>query len=145
MSRVSTYLNFMGTTEEAFDFYSAAFGTEVVPPVTRWGDMPASPGAPELSEAERKLIAHIDLPILAGHMLIGTDALASRGETVEAGTNVTILLEPDTRSEADRLYGALSEGAHESTGLQAMPWAYTGTCVDRFGIRWMFNCFERAS
>jgi PhnB protein len=143
MSRVSTYLNFMGTTEEAFDFYSAAFGTEVIPPVTRWGAMPTSPGEPELSEAERNLVAHIDLPILGGHMLIGTDVLASTGQQLKVGDNVTILLEPDTRPEADRIYGALSEGAIEAPGLQQMPWAYTGTCVDRYGIRWMFNCFER--
>jgi PhnB protein len=136
MSRVSTYLNFMGTTEEAFELYSSAFGT---------GGMPTSPGAPELSDAEKGQIAHIDLPILAGHMLIGTDVLASMGQELEVGNNVTVLLEPDTRAEADRIYGALSKGATESTGLHQMPWAYTGTCVDRFGVRWMFNCFEPAT
>jgi PhnB protein len=145
MSRVSTYLKFVGTTEEAFTFYSSAFGTEIIPPVVRWGDMPTSLGAPELSEAEQKLISHIDLPILAGHMLVGTDVLESTGQELKVGNNVTMLLEPATRSEADRIYAALSEGGSESTGLQQMPWAYTGTCVDRFGIRWMFNCFEPAT
>ena len=28
MSRVSTYLNFMGNTEDAFNFYASVFGTE---------------------------------------------------------------------------------------------------------------------
>ena len=145
MSRVSTYLNFNGTAEEAFNLYSSAFGTDIIPPITRWGDMPSSPGAPELSAADKNLIAHVDLPILAGHMLVGTDLIESRGEVVKGGDNVTILLEPDTRAEADRIYAALSEGGTDSTGLQQMPWAYTGTTVDRFGIRWMFNCFEPAA
>ena len=41
MSRVSTYLNFKGTTEEAFSFYSSAFGTEITGGITRVGDLPA--------------------------------------------------------------------------------------------------------
>ena len=45
MSRVSTYLNFPGTTEEAFAFYGTVFGTEPSFPIQRFGDMPASPGA----------------------------------------------------------------------------------------------------
>lgn len=142
MSRVSTYLNFGGTTEEAFDFYRAAFGTELVAAVTRMGDVPAPPGAPELSAAERRLVAHVELPILAGHVLMGTDLLESMGQQLRVGNNVTICLEPDTVAETDRLYAALSEGGSESTGLQQMPWAYWGCTLDRFGVRWMFNCYE---
>jgi PhnB protein len=145
MSRVSTFLNFSGTTEEAFNFYSAAFGTKIQPPVVRWSDMPTSPGAPELSEDEKQLIAHIDLPILAGHMLVGSDVLQRTGREVKFGNSVTVLLEPSTRSETDRIYGSLSEGSIESTGLEQLPWAYTGICLDRYGVRWMFNCFEPAA
>ena len=32
MPRVSTYLNFMGNTEEAFSFYKSVFGTEFLTP-----------------------------------------------------------------------------------------------------------------
>jgi PhnB protein len=144
MSRVSTYLNFMGTTEEAFSFYSSVFGTEITGEIARMGDMPSGPGAPELSEAEKKMVAHVELPILAGHVLMGTDMLESMGHELKVGNNVTICLEPDTRAESDRLYAALSEGGSESTGMQQMPWAYWGCSLDRFGIRWMFNCYEPA-
>jgi PhnB protein len=74
MSRVSTYLNFDGQTEEAFGFYGSVFGTEVGP-MARMGDLPAAPGQPELKDAEKKLVAHAELPILAGHVLMGTDIL----------------------------------------------------------------------
>jgi PhnB protein len=56
------------------------------------------------------------------------------------GNNTTLNLEPDTRAEAERLYAALSEGGADATGLNDMPWgSYWGTCLDRFGVRWMFN------
>ncbi|MGO9656908.1 MAG: hypothetical protein ACLP7F_00870 [Acidimicrobiales bacterium] len=79
MSRVCTYLNFMGETEEAFNFYSSIFGTEITGEIARMGDMPSGPGAPELPHAEKKLVAHVELPILAGHVLMGTDMLGSMG------------------------------------------------------------------
>jgi PhnB protein len=144
MSRVTTYLNFMGTAEEAFNLYSSVFGTEIHGEIMRAGEMPSGPGAPELSAAEQKLVAHVELPILAGHVLMGSDMLESMGHELRIGNNVTICLEPDSRSETDRLYAALSEVGSEATGMQQMPWAYWGCCLDRFGIRWMFNCYEPA-
>ncbi len=142
MSRVSTYLNFMGNTEEAFRFYGSVFGTELAGEPVRMGAMPGEPGSPGLSEAEKQMVAHIELPILAGHVLMGTDMVESMGHELRIGNNVTINLEPDTRAETDRLYTALSDGGSEATGMQEMPWAYWGCCLDRFGVRWMFNCYE---
>lgn len=144
MSRVSTYLNFMGNTEEAFDFYRSVFGTDYASPIFRMADMPGRPGGPELSDAEKKMVGHVELPILAGHLLMGTDMLESMGQQRQIGNNVTINLEPDTRAEADRLYGALSEGGSDATGMQEVPWGYWGCCLDRFGTRWMFNCSSPA-
>ena len=142
MSRVTTYLNFQGTTEEAFRFYGNVFGTKIVDPIVRIGDMPAQPGMPEVPEAERTMVAHIELPILAGHVLMGTDMLESMGK-LQVGNNITINLDADTRAEADRLYAALSEGGTDSTGMQDVPWGYWGCTLDRYGIRWMFNCSEQ--
>ncbi len=140
MSRVSTYLNFMGNTEEAFAFYSSVFGTEYSVPIMRFGDMPGGPGAPELPEHERSQVLHVELPILAGHVIMGTDMLESMGHELRVGNNTTLNLEPDTREEADRLYAALCDGGSDSVGLQEMPWgSYWGTCLDKFGVRWMFN------
>lgn len=145
MSRVSTYLNFMGQTEEAFGFYASTFGTRISGEIFRMGDMGSGPDGPQLSEAEKKLVGHVELPILAGHVLMGTDMLESMGHQLKVGNNVTINLEPDTRAETERLYAALSEGGSESTGLSQMPWAYWGCTLDRYGVRWMFNCYEPAS
>ena len=146
MSRVSTYLNFLGNTREAFEFYREAFGTEFIEPIVQIGDMPMPEGAPELSPADRNAIMNIQLPIIGGDVLVGTDLLESMGHELHLGNNVSINLEPDTRAETERLYAALSEGSEEGGApLADMPWgAYWGSFQDRFGIRWMFNCYEPA-
>jgi PhnB protein len=141
MARVSTYLNFPRATEEAFTFYRSVFGTEFLGPISRFGDIPAQPGQPPMAEADRNLVMHVELPILAGHVLMGTDAPASMGFTLTAGNTVTINLEPDSHAETDKLFAALGAGGKVDMPLQAMFWgSYFGILVDRFGIRWMFNC-----
>ena len=140
MARVSTYLNFNGNADEAFTFYKSVFGTDFNGPVMRMGDTPPGPDAPPLSEAEKTYIMHAELPILGGHVLMATDMLESMGHQLQIGNNTTLNLEPDTREETERLYAALCEGGTDCEPLQDMFWgALWGTCLDRFGIRWMFN------
>ena len=141
MARVSTYLNFPRSTEEAFLFYKSVFGTEFAGPIMRFGDIPEQPGQPPAAEADKNLVMHVELPILGGHALMGTDAPESMGFTVVAGNNVMINLEPDTRAETDRLFAALAEGGTVEMPLAAMFWGgYFGSLVDSFGTHWMFNC-----
>jgi len=134
MSRVSTYLNFPGNTEEAFNFYKNIFGTEFQGKgIQRFGDFPTPPGAPSLSEADKKLIIHVELPILGGHVIMATDAPESMGLKVEMGNNVHINLEPDSKEETKRLYDALSEGGKVTMELMDMFWgAYFGSCIDKY-------------
>lgn len=142
MARVSTYLNFPGTTEQAFAFYKAAFQSEYAGPIVRFDQAPANPAHP-LSDAEKKQVLHIALPILGGHVLMATDAPKSMGPTV-TGTNMSINLEPDTRAETKRLFDALSAGGEVGIPLQDMFWgAYFASFTDKFGIRWMMNCASK--
>jgi len=144
MSRVSTYLNFPGTTEKAFMFYKAVFETEFDGPMMRYKDVPPSPDEHPLSESDRNLIMNVSLPILGGHVLMGTDATESMGFKIIPGNNFYINLEPDTREETDDLFQALSEGGTVDMELQDMFWgSYYGSCTDKFGVRWMFNCSEK--
>jgi PhnB protein len=141
MARTSTYLNFAGNTEEAFGFYRSVFKTELASPIRRMGEAPPVPGMPPLSEAERKLVMHVELPILGGHLLMGTDAVPSMGHQVSFGSNVSINLEPDDRGEAERLFSALAAGGKVTMPLQDTFWgALWGALTDKFGVRWMVNC-----
>lgn len=144
MARVSTYLNFPRSTEAAFEFYRSVFKTNYVQPIARFKDIPPQPGQPPLAAADANLVMHVCLPILGGHMLMGTDAPESMGFNVKPGNNVYINLEPDTRAETDRLFAALGEGGKVEMPLQDMFWGdYFGSVVDQFGVQWMFNCASK--
>jgi PhnB protein len=133
----------MGKTEEAFRFYASVFGTELSP-INRMGEVPPVPGMPALSEADKNAVMHVMLPILGGHVLMGTDMLESMGHKLIVGNNVSINLEPDTRAETERLFQRLAEGGSIEMPLQDMFWGdYFGSLSDKFGIRWMFNCGEK--
>lgn len=110
MANTSIYLNFSNQTEEAFNFYKSVFVTDFVGRITRLGDVPPQQGQPELDEVTKKLIMHVQLPLLGGVMLHGTDAPESMNFKVIQGNNFYIMLEPDTKSEADQLFSKLSEG-----------------------------------
>jgi PhnB protein len=141
MARVSTYLNFARNTEEAFLFYQSVFKTEFEGPIVRFRDGPACPDQTALPAGDANLIMHIALPILGGHVLMGTDVSESMGFTLVQGNATSLNLEPDTRAETDALFTALAVGGQIESPLQAMPWgAYWGLLTDRFGVRWMFNC-----
>jgi uncharacterized glyoxalase superfamily protein PhnB/uncharacterized protein YndB with AHSA1/START domain len=148
--RSSTYLNFPGNTEQAFNFYRSVFGGEFHGKgIQRFGDIPPVEGMPPLSDADKKLILHVELSILGGHIIMATDAPESMGMKVELGNNMHINLEPETKKETKRLFDALSAGGKVTEELRDMflggYWGgYYGSCTDRFGINWMFNCDETA-
>ncbi len=139
MAKVSIYLNFMGNTEEAFNFYKSVFKTEFAMPIMRMKDAPAQPGMPPAPEKDADSVMHVSLPILGGTVLMGTDMLESMGQKLIAGNNVTVCLEPDTKEETDRLFKALSDGGSDIAPMRDEFWGYWGCCLDRFGTRWMFN------
>jgi PhnB protein len=140
MARVSTYLNFPRCTEEAFQFYKGVFKSEFSAPIARFREVPPQPGQPAVTAADKDLVMHVELPILGGHVLMGTDAPESMGFSVSPGNNVHINLEPDSLSETERLFKDLSEGGTVEMPLQEMFWGGVfGSLADKFGLRWMFN------
>jgi PhnB protein len=145
MARVTTYLNFPRNTEEVFNYYKSVFGGEFSGQgIARLGDVPVSDGIPKIAEEDKNLVMHIELPILGGHVLMGTDAPESMGFKLNFGNNIHINLEPDTKVETKRLFDKLSNGGKVTMDLQVMFWGgYYGTCTDKFGVQWMFNCSEK--
>lgn len=141
MAKTSTYLNFSRNTEEAFNFYKTVFGGNFVGGIHRMGEVPPQEGQPALPEEDKNLVMHVALPILGGHILMGTDAPESMGFTVNFGNNIYINLEPDTLPETETLFQKLSDGGKVSMPLTKMFWgAHFGSCTDKYGVQWMFNC-----
>jgi len=145
MARTSTYLNFPRITEDVFNYYKSVFGGEFSGMgITRFKDVPPADGMPALAEEDKNLIMHIELPIVGGHMLMGTDAPESMGFKVEFGNNIHIMIEPDSRSETRKLFTALSKGGKVTMPLKDEFWgAYFGSCTDKFGVQWMLNCTSK--
>jgi PhnB protein len=143
--RVCTYLNFDGQTEEAFLFYKSVFRREFNGNgIQRFGDLPADANHPPVADNLKKMVLHVELPILNNHVLMGTDAPKEMGFTLVKGNNMHISLEPETRAEAKRIFEELSEDGNVTMPLQDMFWgAYFGSFTDRFGINWMVNCLSK--
>ncbi|MFC2185751.1 SRPBCC domain-containing protein [Fulvivirgaceae bacterium LMO-SS25] len=138
--RVSTYLNFPGNTEEAFHFYKSVFKTDFINGIQHFGDMPADSSQPPIAESIKKMVLHVELPILGGHILMGTDAPKELGMSVIPGNNIHINLEPESREEAKRLFHELSANGKVEMPLEDMFWgAYFGSFSDKYGINWMIN------
>ena len=140
MATVNIYLKFNGNCREAFDFYKSALGGEYSY-ISTFGDMPPQKGMPPLPEADREKIMHVSLPVSEETILMGSDTTNAFGGPVSFGNNFSISLDPGNRSEADRLFAALSEGGKITMPLDEMFWGdYFGSLTDKFGINWMVNC-----
>jgi PhnB protein len=145
MARVSTYLNFVRETEAAFNFYKTVFNSDYTGGgIMRYSDMIPPEDGSKLPDADKNLIVHIELPILDGHILMGSDAPESMQFKVSFGNNSYIMLEPDTKEETGKLFTLLSEGGIIIEDLQEMFWGgLYGSLTDKFGVKWMFNCSEK--
>jgi len=87
------------STEAAFTFYRSVFATEFAGPIARFRDIPAQPGQPPVSPGDGDLVMHVELPILGGHVLMGTDARESSGFKLTAGNHIPPNPDPDTPAE----------------------------------------------
>jgi PhnB protein len=130
------YLNFPGTTAEAFRFYETVFGTRITMQQT-FGETPFVPNVPE---AARNKIMHVQLPITETVHLMGSDAVEGFGPSLSQGNNFHISVVAKDKAEADRCFAELSSGGKVTMPLANAPWGpYFGMCVDRFGVQWMVS------
>lgn len=137
MKAANPYLYFNGNTEEAFAFYKSVFGGEFEA-VIRFRDF--GDNAMGIPEDDLDKIAHIALSLGPANMLMATDHLRSFPESFKPGNSFSIVLDPESTEEAERLFEALSTGGKVKEPLRKTEWAEKhGQCEDRFGIRWMVN------
>ena len=138
MQLVHFYLNFPGTTEEAFRFYETVFGTKILMMQT-FGETSFMPNVPE---SAKKKVMHIQLPITETVHLMGSDSIEGLSPTAfKAGNNFSISIVANDKADADRAFAALSsDGGNVTMPIANAPWGpYFGMCTDRFGIQWMVS------
>ena len=136
MQLVHVYLNFPGTTEEAFRLYETVFGTKTVFKQT-FGETTFMKGVPEAAKGK---IAHAQLPITETVHLMASDSVPGFGPALQVGNNFHVSIVAKDKAEADRAFAALSKGGKVSMPLANAPWGpYFGMCVDPFGVQWMVS------
>jgi PhnB protein len=137
MQLVHVYLNFPGTTEEAFKYYETVFGTKILMMQT-FGDTPFMKDVPD---SAKKKVMHVQLPITESVHLMGSDAVDGVSPVpFKAGNNFSISVVANDKAEADRVFEALSRGGKVTMPIANAPWGpYFGMCVDRFGVQWMVS------
>lgn len=135
MASITPYLTFTNNCEEVFEFYRSVIGGEFSR-VVRFRDMPSE----QMPESAANLIAHIELPIGNGTVLLGSDAPEGFGPPVNAGNNFSLSLTAQSKEEAGRLFNGLSAGGNIIMPLDVSPWgSFFGMWQDKFGINWMVS------
>lgn len=80
---------------------------------------------------------HMALPV-GNDLLMASDTPDSQKH--KQGNDIYIMISPDSKAEADRIFKALSTGGKVEMPLAVQPWGdYYGSLKDRFGIMWMVD------
>ncbi len=141
--KIHPYLSFSNTTEEAFRFYEKALGGKLTE-FHRFGSMPQQDGF-ALTPEQKNRVMHVGLGLPDGQMIMASDMLEGMGPVRVEGNNISISVHPDSRAEADRVFGALAQGGTVTMPIADQFWGdYFGSLTDRFGINWMVNYSDPA-
>jgi len=136
MQLVHVYVNFPGTTREAFQFYETIFRTKIAMMQT-FGETSFMPNVPDAAKSK---VMHAQLPITEAVHLMASDVVEGLSPPVTFGNNFHISIVANDKAEADRVFGALSAGGRVAMPIANAPWGpYFGMCADRFGVQWMVS------
>ncbi|TDD75229.1 VOC family protein [Flavobacterium caseinilyticum] len=142
MVTVNSYITYNGNCEEAFLFYKSVFGGQFSY-FERFKAMPMQEGK-TCPPADAEKIMHVSLPISKETAIMGSDSFESFGTKTIFGNNFSLLVNPDNKEEADKLFHALSAGGKVEMPMEDTFWgAYFGTFTDKFGVNWMVNFEEK--
>jgi PhnB protein len=137
MNTINPWINFNGNAEEAFTFYRSVFGGEFTK-VVRFKDI-ATDEFP-VAEKEENKIMYIALPIGNGNTLIANDVPEVLGRVNEQENRSKILVNTESKDEADRLFDGLSAGGEVEGPMGDSPWgSYAGMFRDKYGVEWIIE------
>ena len=136
MAHINPHINFNGNAEEAFKFYKSVFGGEFTK-LMRFEDLANAEF--KVAENEVNKIMHIALPI-GNSILMANDVPEVLGLTNENEHRSKIVINAESRHEADKLFNGLSSGGNIEMPIEDSPWGtYTGMFRDKYGIEWMVD------
>jgi PhnB protein len=125
---LSTYVNFAGNCAEAFRFYENHLGGRISMMMRH----DQAPNQTHVDPQWKNAVLHARISI-GGSELLGADI--PKAEPVRSAY---LTLKVDSDSEAERIYGALSDGGRVLMAMEETFFASRFAQVqDRFGINWM--------
>ena len=128
--QVQPYLFYNGRSEEAIAFYQQALGAKLGM-LMRFKD---SPEPPQMQVADTNKVMHASMTI--GDTMVLLSDGGCQGESNFQG--FALSLTPADSAEAERLFGALSEGGEVRMPLMKTFFSPSfGMVSDRFGVMWM--------
>jgi PhnB protein len=137
--KISLQLSFNGQCAEAFADYARIFNGTIVFQM-KYRD---SPAAAEVPATWQDKLYHATLTI-AGITVLGSDVLPADHRAISLDSplvGAALVVNPDGRDEADRIFAALAAEGVVKMPLQETFWAAAfGVVVDRFGVEWSINC-----
>lgn len=137
MAVINPHINFNGNAEEAFTFYKSVFGGEFLK-IIRFKDI-ASAEFPVAKHEENKIM-HIALPIGKNNRLMANDVPEVLGKTNENENRSKIVVNAESKEEADKLFNGLSAGGQTEGPIGDSPWgSYFGCFRDKYGIEWIIE------
>ncbi len=137
MTTINPWINFNGNAEQAFLFYQSVFGGEFTK-IIRFKDLASAEF--KVPENEKNKIMYIALPINKGNALIANDVPEFMGKVNENENRSKILINTESKEEADRLFNLLSAGGTVEGAMGDSPWeSYTGMFRDKYSIEWIIE------
>ncbi|PJJ79005.1 VOC family protein [Mucilaginibacter auburnensis] len=137
MRTINPWINFNGNAEEAFTFYKSVFGGEFTK-LVRFGDLTSDEFPVDESEANK--IMTIALSIGKHNVLIANDVPGFMGPVNEHENRSKIVLNAESREEAERVFNGLSVGGDVEGPIGDSPWGtYAGMFRDKYGIEWIIE------
>jgi PhnB protein len=125
---LNPYLNFMGTTKQAMEFYHSVLGGELE--MHTFGEY----GAPV---KDKDGIMHA---VLKNDALTFMAADGNEHHQVTMGDNISMSLSGDDAETLTKYFNGLAEGGKVDMPLAKQVWGDTfGMLTDKFGVHWMVN------
>ncbi|MCL1839452.1 VOC family protein [Candidatus Saccharibacteria bacterium] len=126
------FINFNGNCQEALEFYSKIFKSEITSPMT-YAQAPPDSGY-EIAEADKDRVMYASLQI-GGETVMFMD-FPSDSEFI-AGNNINPTINSEDKEEIKRLFNELKEGGKVYCEPQATFYSELYCMVeDKFGVIW---------
>ena len=135
MRTINPWINFNGNAEEASTFYKSVFGGEFTK-VTRFKELASDEFT--VADADANKLMYIALPMGKHNLLIANDVPTFLGKVSESENRSKILVNAESREEADKIFNGLSAGGDIEGPIGDSPWGTYGAMFrDKYGIEWI--------